>query len=277
MSGTPPPRDGGEGAGDVPVVVVSGGGTGIGAAVAARFAAAQWHVVVLGRRPEPLQEVMQRTGAVPVMADVADPGQAAAAVSEVVGRFGRIDAVIANAGGHGFAALEETTDEEWAASMRSNLDSAFVLARASMPALKAAGGSLVVVSSLAGLAAGPSTLGYTTAKHALLGLTRSIARDYGVHGVRANAICPGWVRTPMADAEMDEFAVRAGLGDRESAYARVTEDVPLGRPARASEVAEVALFLASPAASYVSGAVIPVDGGATSVDVPTTAFAHAGM
>lgn len=259
------------------VVAVTGGGTGIGAAIAERFVAAGWRVAVIGRRQGPLEDVARRTGALPIVADAADSRGAAAAVATVLEHFGRLDAFIANAGGHGFAALDETTDEAWAASMRSNLDSAFVFARASIEALKAARGSIVVVSSLAGLAAGPSTIGYTTAKHALIGLTRSIARDYGVHGVRANAICPGWVRTPMADSEMDEFATQAGLDGRESAYTAVTADVPLGRPAEPSEVAEVTLFLASPAASYVSGAVIPVDGGATSVDVPTTAFAHAGM
>lgn len=261
----------------VPVVAVTGGGTGIGAAIAERFVAAGWRVAVIGRRSGPLEDAAGRTGALAIVADAADAADAASAVARVLDHFGRLDAIVANAGGHGFAALGETTDEDWAASLRSNLDSAFVFARASIQALEAARGSVVVVSSLAGLAAGPSTIGYTTAKHALIGLTRSIARDYGARGVRANAICPGWVRTPMADSEMDEFAAHAGLDGRESAYAAVTADVPLGRPAEPSEIAEVTLFLASPAASYVSGAVIPIDGGATSVDLPTTAFARAGM
>jgi len=120
-------------------------------------------------------------------------------------------------------------------------------------------------------------VGYTTAKHALIGLVRSIARDYGRDGVRANAVCPGWVRTPMADEEMDEFAAAAGLADREAAYAEVTRDVPLERAAAPAEIAEVIRFLASPAASYVTGAVVPIDGGATVVDVPTIAFARAGL
>lgn len=260
-----------------PVAVITGGGTGIGAAAAGRFARAGWHVAVVGRRAALLEDVAARTGALAVVADAADTEDATRAVSTVMARFGRLDAVVANAGGHGFAALGDTTDDDWAASIRSNLDSAFVFTRAAIDQLRAVGGSVVVVSSLAGLAAGPSTVGYTTAKHALIGLTRSIARDYGVHGVRANAICPGWVRTPMADAEMDEFAAAAGLADRESAYRTVTADVPLARPADADEIAEVILFLASPAASYITGAVIPVDGGATSVDLPTTAFARAGM
>jgi len=259
------------------VVAITGGGTGIGAAAARRFAQEGWRVAVIGRRAHLLEEVAAATGAMPLVADAADRADADRAVSAVRDRFGRLDAIVANAGGHGFASLADTTDADWAASLRGNLDSAFVFARAALGLLRAARGSIVVVSSLAGLAAGPSTVGYTTAKHALIGLTRSIARDYGVDGVRANAICPGWVRTPMADAEMDQFAAAAGLGDRESAYRTVTADVPLGRPAEAAEIAEVIHFLASPASSYITGAVLPVDGGATSVDVPTTAFGRAGM
>ena len=92
-----------------------------------------------------------------------------------------------------------------------------------------------------------------------------------------NAICPGWVQTPMADDEMDEFATHSGLGSREEAYAAVTADVPLRRPARPAEIASVARFLGSGESSYVTGAVIVADGGSHVVDVPTIAFDHAGM
>lgn len=259
------------------VAVVTGGGTGIGAAVAERLMRDGWRVAIVGRREEPLRAVAERTGATPIVADAADPGDAQAAIDRVVADLGGVDALIANAGGHGFATLADTSDQAWAESMRGNLDSAFVIARHAIAPLQAARGSIVLVSSLAGLAAGPSTVGYTTAKHALIGLMRSIARDYGAAGVRANAVCPGWVRTPMADAEMDEFAQAAGLAGRAEAYAAVTRDVPLGRPADPAEVAEVIAFLASTGASYVTGAVLPVDGGATSVDVPTIAFSRAGI
>jgi NAD(P)-dependent dehydrogenase (short-subunit alcohol dehydrogenase family) len=139
--------------------------------------------------------------------------------------------------------------------------------------LTASRGSIVVVSSLAGLFAGPGVAGYTVGKHALLGLTRSLARDYGRSGVRVNAVCPGWVRTPMADEEMDDFARQAGLASREEGYAIVSKDVPLGRPAEPDEIAAVIRFLASPDASYVTGATLVVDGGAHIVDLPTTALA----
>ncbi|MFD1718376.1 SDR family NAD(P)-dependent oxidoreductase [Georgenia deserti] len=257
------------------VALVTGGGTGIGAATAHRFVDAGWRVAVTGRRTGPLQAIAERTGALMLPADAADPGQAGEAVAAVLREYGRLDATVANAGGHGFSRLTETTDAEWSSSIRANLDTAFVTARAAMPALTETCGALVVVSSLSGLAAAPETLGYTTTKHALLGLMRSIARDYGPRGVRANAICPGWVRTPMADDEMDELASSASLPDRAAAYTAATADVPLRRAAEPAEIAEVIHFLASPAASYITGAVLPVDGGARCVDLPTLAFDRA--
>lgn len=259
------------------VVAITGGGTGIGAAAAARFRADGAEVVVLGRRREPLERVARATGAVPMVADASDAASARSAVEAIVGRFGRLDVVVANAGGHGFASVTETDDAAWALSLQTNLTSAFVLLRESLPALIEARGSVVVVSSLAGLFAGPDVAGYTVAKHALIGLTKSLARDYGKHGVRVNAICPGWVRTPMADAEMDAFAAAAGLGDREAAYARVTANVPLGRAAVPDEIAGVIRFLAGPDASYLTGSVLVADGGAHIVDLPTIAFAEAGL
>ncbi|MEV7798619.1 SDR family oxidoreductase [Microbacterium foliorum] len=259
------------------VVVITGGGTGIGAAIAERYAAEGAHVVVVGRRPEPLRAVADAVGAHPVIADAADTASAQAAVAEVLATFGRLDVLVANAGGHGFAPVADTDDDSWDAAIRANLTTAFVMAREALPSLIEAKGQIVIVSSLAGLFAGPSVAGYTVGKHALIGLTRTLARDYGRRGVRVNAVCPGWVQTPMADDEMDEFATQAGLGSREEAYATVTADVPLQRPARPAEVASVVRFLGSGESSYVTGAVIVADGGSHVVDVPTIAFDRAGM
>lgn len=259
------------------VVLITGGGTGIGAAIAERFAAEGAHVVVSGRRREPLEAVAAAIGAVPIVADAADGASAAAAVAAVIERFGRLDVLVANAGGHGFAAVGDTDDAAWDGAIRSNLTTAFVMARESLPALIETNGQIVVISSLAGLFAGPSVAGYTVGKHALVGLTRTLARDYGRKGVRVNAVCPGWVQTPMADEEMDEFARHAELEGRAAGYAAVTSDVPLGRPAAPSEIASIVRFLGSGESSYMNGSVLVADGGAHIVDLPTLAFDHAGM
>lgn len=259
------------------VALVTGGGTGIGEAVARRLARAGAHVVVTGRRREPLERVAAEIGGTAVAADAADSADAAALVGGVVEAHGRLDIVVANAGGHGFATVADTDDVAWETALRANVTTAFVIVRAALPALIAARGRVVVMSSIAGLAAGPSVAGYTVGKHALIGLTRSLARDYGRHGVRVNTVCPGWVATPMADDEMDAFAAAAGLDDRAAAYAAVTADVPLRRPAQPDEIAAVVRFLASPESSYITGATIVADGGAHVVDVPTIAFDHAGM
>ncbi|UBH05713.1 3-oxoacyl-ACP reductase [Leucobacter sp. Psy1] len=261
------------------VVVVTGGGTGIGAAIAQRFADDGATVVVLGRRRGPIEEVAARIGGIAITADASEAASARAAVQEVVSRFGRLDVLVANAGGHGFSAVGETSDEDWQAAITVNLSTAFVMAREALPALEAdGGGEIVVISSLAGLFAGPSVAGYTVGKHALIGLTKSLARDYSRRGVRVNAICPGWVRTPMADAEMDEFASHAPeIGDRAAGYAAVTSDVPLGRPGEPEEIAAIARFLGSRQSSYMTGAVLVADGGAHIVDLPTLAFEQAGM
>ena len=234
------------------VAVITGAGTGIGAAVAARFVAEGAAVVLAGRRPEPLREVAAALGdrAMAVPADAAADADMAAVVQAATARFGGIDILVANAGTAAPGTAGDVTDDAWSQHIRANLTTCLVSARACLPQLVERRGCVVVVSSIAGLFATPESVGYVTAKHGVIGLARSITRDYGPLGVRVNTVCPGWVRTPMADEEMDQLAAQHG-------------------PA---EVAAVVAFLASGHASAVSGAVLTVDCGGTAVDLPSIAF-----
>jgi NAD(P)-dependent dehydrogenase (short-subunit alcohol dehydrogenase family) len=257
---------------DGKVALVTGGGTGIGAATARRFSAEGAKVVVTGRRPEPVESVAAEIGGLAVPGDASRPEDVRLAVSLAVERFGGLDVVVAGAGGAGTGAVTETTDAEWRSSIDSNLTSAFLTAREAVPAMIArGGGSLVIIASEAAVVAGPEMAGYATSKTALLGLTRSLAVDYGPRGVRVNAICPGWVRTPMADEVMDDLAAKHSLS-REEAYRRACAPLPLRRPGEPEEIAAVCLFLASAESSFVTGAVLRADGGATAVDVGTLPF-----
>jgi NAD(P)-dependent dehydrogenase (short-subunit alcohol dehydrogenase family) len=252
--------------------IVTGGGTGIGAAIARRLAADGFGVCVTGRRREPLDEVAAETGALAVVADTADTKAAATAVAAATDAFGGLDLLVCNAGIAAGGTVEEQTPESWDAVLRTNLTGAFIACRVALPELVKTKGSIVTISSDSGLRAAPGSAAYCTAKAGLIMLTQCIALDYGPLGVRANCICPGWVRTPMADAEMDELAERRGT-DREGAYGLVAAPVPLRRPGGPEEIASAVAWLASDEAGFTTGAVIAIDGGNTVVDPSAVVFA----
>ena len=249
------------------VAIVTGGGTGIGAATARRFAEEGAKVVVTGRRPEPLEAVAADTQGLAVPGDVTDPEHAVEAVRAAVETFGGLDVVVANAGvGFGGSAAE-VDDENWRRTFDVNVSGVLFMVRAALPQLLSRGaGSIVIVSSVSGLQSAPSSVAYDTSKTAVLGLMRSVAVEYGPHRIRANAVCPGWVVTPMGDESMDELAVEHGI-TRDDAYRLATAPVPLRRPATAEEIASCCLFLASDESSIVTGTLLVADGGGTAVDV----------
>lgn len=254
------------------VAIVSGGGTGIGAATARRFAAEGAKVIVTGRRPEPLEEVAADTVGLAVPGDATDPGHAPAVVAAAVERFGGLDIVVANAAVGFGGSAGDVEDDPWLRTLDVNVTGPMRLVRAALPTMIGRGkGSIVLVSSVSGMVASTESAAYVTSKHALIGLARSLAVDYGPRGIRANALCPGWVVTPMADEGADELAAQRGV-TRGEAYLLGTEQVPLRRPATAEEMAACILFLASDESSYVTGTTLVADGGTTIVDAGSLAW-----
>ena len=256
-----------------PCAVVTGAATGIGRATAHALVRDGYAVALVGRRAEPLEELAAELGgeALATPADVTSPDQAAAAVDAAVARFGGIDVLVNNAGVGDSGPILDESLERWEETLRVNLTGAFIATQLALPHLLERRGSIVNVASINGVLAGPGWTSYCVSKAGLIMLAKCVARDYGRQGVRANAVCPGWVRTPMADSDMDRVAQAHGL-DREGAYARAHQQHPLGRPAQPEEIADVIAFLASPRAAYVTGASIMVDGGTTVVDPTAEAF-----
>jgi meso-butanediol dehydrogenase / (S,S)-butanediol dehydrogenase / diacetyl reductase len=254
------------------VAIVSGGGTGIGAAAARRFAREGAKVVITGRRVEPLEEVAAETGCRVVAGDTADDHHVREAVAAAVAAFGGLDIVVANAGlGFGGAAVD-VDNERWVRTLDVNVTGAFRLVRAALPTLiERGGGSIVLVSSVNAFVSGTESAAYGTSKSAMNGLARSIAVDYGPRGVRANALCPGWVVTPMGDRAMQDLMTERGIS-LEEAYELVTRYTPLRRPATADEIAACCLFLASDESSIVTGTALVADGGGLAMDLTEVAY-----
>jgi NAD(P)-dependent dehydrogenase (short-subunit alcohol dehydrogenase family) len=247
------------------VAIVTGAGSGIGRAIALAFAREGGAVGLFGRRAARLDETAQAVAAAGGRAtvqvcDVTDAATVQRAVDAVVAAYGRLDVLVNDAAQtRPDAPVAETAaDLEaswWDATLAVNLTGAFLCIKHALPALCASGaGSIVNVASTSGLAGNTNQSAYVASKHGLVGLTRAVALDYAARGVRANAICPGFIET--------ERSLNFSERNRGSDWrARKLAAIPLGRLGRPEEVAALAVFLASDESAYVTGAVIPIDGG----------------
>ena len=244
---------------DGKVAIVTGAGTGIGRAAALAFAREGARVLVAGLEPERLAETVDLVRAAGGEAlashtDVADPAQAAAMVGAALAAWGRLDCAFNNAGIEGDTApLADCTLENWQRVIAVNLTGTFLCLRAEIPAmLRGGGGAVVNCASVAGLVGFGGIPAYTASKHGVVGLTKAAALDYATSGVRVNAVCPGVIQTAM----VDRFT-----GGSPEAVAAMTAMQPVGRLGRPEEVAALAVWLCSDAASFVTGEAIAVDGG----------------
>jgi meso-butanediol dehydrogenase / (S,S)-butanediol dehydrogenase / diacetyl reductase len=258
------------------VAIVTGAGTGIGTAIARRLAR-EHAVVLMGRRREPLEALAQELQAaggqaLVVAGDVGVPDDAQRCVDEALAAFGTLDVLVNNAGTMPAAqTVPDTTLGTWEAVMRTNVTGAFLMSQAALPSLRARRGTIVTTGSTSSVMGGPASAAYSTSKAAVVMLTQCLAIDHGGEGVRANCVLPGWVRTAMADVDIVAFAQERGI-DVDAAYALVNANTPLRRPGEPEEIAEAVAFLASPAASYINGAALPVDGGSLLVWPGVTEF-----
>lgn len=244
------------------VAVVTGAARGIGLAVAQAFLARGYKVALLDIDAVTLRQTEKSLGDVLALeCDVADPLQVKTSIDRVTAHFGRIDALVNNAGIAVFKPLLETTFEEWQRVLAVNLNGPFLCTQACAPVmLKHGGGAVVNITSISGLRASTLRVAYGTSKAALDHLTKQQAAELGNFGVRVNAVAPGPVDTAMA-RQVHTADIRAGYHDA----------IPLNRYGTEREIAEVVVFLCSDAASYINGQTLAVDGGfdATGIGLPS--------
>jgi NAD(P)-dependent dehydrogenase (short-subunit alcohol dehydrogenase family) len=239
------------------VAVVTGAAQGIGRRVAEALAEEEYALALVDLREptDTLASVRARgADALDIACDVSADADVTAAADAVRERFGRVDVLVNNAGISWIAPAEDTAPEDWRRVLDVNLTGPFLLCRAfGRMMLEAGAGSIVNVASIAGLRGVADRAAYNASKHGLVGLTRTLAAEWGGRGVRVSAVCPGWVKTEMDAADQ----ATGGYVDSD-----IVEQVPMGRFAAADDVAAAVVFLADPARSgFVNGVALPVDGG----------------
>ena len=245
------------------VTLITGGGKGIGAAIAVRLAAEGARLALTGRDAEALRQVADATRALAIVADVTDAAAMDRAVAEIEETLGPIDVLVANAGIASPLPLHATDDATWDRTFAVNVTSPFRLARALLPKMAKRGwGRVVNIASNAGLSGYAFTSAYCASKHALVGLTRSLAIEFARSGVTVNAVCPGFVDTEMATRAAENIVAKTKR-DLDEARKALEALSPQRRLMTSEEVAHVVAMLMSDAARGINGQAIAIDGGQT--------------
>lgn len=240
------------------LALVTGGGRGIGAAIARSLAGVGARVVVCGRTTTEIDEVAKEIGGVALRADLTDR----ASTDRMLASVGHVDVLVNNAGVAESASLERTTDELWDRIMELDVTAPFRITRALVPGMiKAGWGRVVNIASNAGVSGYGYTAAYCAAKHAMVGMTRALAIDLARTGVTINALCPGWVETAMSEEAVTRIAAKTGrsLDEARTSLAQMS---PQRRMITPAEVAHAALMLCAEAARGIHGQTIVIDGGA---------------
>lgn len=242
-------------------VIVTGGGSGVGAALADRFARADAKVTILGRRRAPLEHVASRIGAHIEVCDVTDVAAMGEAMIRAVAARGPVEVAVANAGAAESMPFAKMTADDLTAMLSVNLAGTFNLFRAVYPGMKTLGwGRLIAVASTAGLKGYPYVSAYCAAKHGVVGMVRALALELAKTGVTVNAICPGFIDTPLLDRSIAKIVETTGVS-AEDASRSLRANNPQGRFIETDEVAGAALWLCSDAARSVNGHALTISGG----------------
>lgn len=233
------------------IAIVTGAARGIGLATTKLFLENDWQVAMIDRDEVELQLASEKLpNTLPIPCDVSMPDAVQEMVSSVYSAFGRIDALVNNAGVAIFQPLEKTDFDAWRMIMATNLDGVFLCTQAIIPALKESGGSVVNIASISALRASTLRVAYGTSKAAVVHLTKQLAVELGEYGVRVNCVSPGPVKTRLAEAVHSPEIIKAYY-----------DAIPLNRSATERDIAETVVFLCSEKAAYITGQMIAVDGG----------------
>ena len=249
--------------------LITGATSGIGLGIAQAFAAAGCRIAINGiatpQEADLLVSRLQReTDVLFHPADLANPKQCAALMEAAETRFGAVDILINNAGIQHVAPVEEFPPDRWDAILAINLSAAFHTIRAVLPGMQKRGwGRIINIASTHGLVASIHKAAYVAAKHGLVGLTKVVALENATRGITCNAICPGFVLTPLVEQQIDDRAQQSGATNEEATRELLREKQPTEKFTTVEDIAALAIFLCSPAAANITGASLPIDGGWT--------------